>query len=129
MSSKSAVGFDKPGLHEGMNSMLEKSATFIVLDEKNILSKQAISVYDLVHFKSVVGTFLICLQNGDVNISGDAPKPETAWNIMKADTPYIPAWVYQRPTFSKFLNLGQIEVDPVFGNKKKELGSEPVNIQ
>jgi len=27
---------------------------------------------------------------------------------MKADTPYIPAWVYQRPTFSKFLNLQQV---------------------
>jgi len=28
--------------------------------------------------------------------------------MMKADTPYIPSWVYQRPTFSKFLNLQQI---------------------
>ena len=39
---------------------------------------------------------------------------------MKADTPYIPAWVYQRPTFSKFLSLGQIEVDPVFGRERKQ---------
>lgn len=71
------------------------------------------------HFKSVVGTYLICLPNGDVNLSGDSPKSQTAWNIMKADTPYIPAWVYHRPTFSKFLNIGQIEIDPMFGNKKK----------
>ena len=49
---------------------------------------------------------------------------------MKGDTPYIPAWVYQRPTFSKYLNLGQIEVDPIFGREKKQnLGSLPANIQ
>ena len=46
---------------------------------------------------------------------------------MKGDTPYIPAWVYQRPTFSKFLNLGQIEISG--REKRQNLGSMPVNIQ
>ena len=77
-----------------------------------------------------MGVFLICLPNGEVNITGESAKAETPWNMMKADTPYIPAWVYQRPTFSKFLNLGQIEVDPLFGrDRKQQLGSQPVNIQ
>lgn len=44
--------------------MLEKTATFIVLDEKNIRSKQPVSVYDEVHFKSVMGSFIICEPNG-----------------------------------------------------------------
>ena len=63
MSSKSTIGFDKPGYDQGTNSMLEKSATFSVIDEKNMKSKQPISVYDEVHFKSVVGTYIICLPN------------------------------------------------------------------
>lgn len=113
-----------------MNSMMEKSATFVVQDEKNARSQQSVSVYDEVHLKSVMGMFLICLPNKEVNNSGESPRTETGWNIMKADTPYIPAWVYQRPTFSKFLNLGQIEVDPMFGRERKlQLGSQPANIQ
>ena len=113
-----------------MNNMLEKSATFLVLDEKNSRSRQSVSVYDEVHLKSVMGEFLICLPTEEVNLTGDSPRAETAWNLMKADTPYIPAWVYKRPTFSKFLNLGQIEIDPILGrDRKQQLGSQPANIQ
>ena len=112
---------------------MEKSATFIVQDERNARSQQSVSVYDEVHLKSLMGLFLICDPNKpskEVSISGESPKPETAWNLMKADTPYIPAWVYQRPAFSKFLSLGQIDVDPVFGRERKQqLGSQPANIQ
>lgn len=60
----------------------------------------------------------------------DSLKEEAAWNLMRADTPYIPSWVYQRPAFSKYLNLGQISIDPVFGNQRKQqLGSLPVQNQ
>jgi hypothetical protein len=129
MNSRSEIGFDKPGLDEGMNNMLEKSATFTLLDEKNVRSKQSISVYDDVHLKSVYGRFLVCLSNRKVDNSSETPKIETGWNIMKSDTPYIPAWVYQRPTFSKFLNLN-IEVDSMYGREKKQsLGSLPANVQ
>ena len=47
--------------------------------------------------------------------------------MMKADTPYIPAWVYQRPTFSKFLNIQQVEIDSTY--PKQQLGLQPANIQ
>lgn len=107
--------------------MLEKSAAFIVLDEKNCRSRQPITVYDEVHLKSVMGSFIMCSPEGQVNIRSDSAKYETAWNMMKADTPYIPQWVYQRPTFSKFLNLQQIEVEPMF--PKQQLGLQPANIQ
>lgn len=50
--------------------MLEKTATFIVLDEKNARSRQPISVYDEVHFKSVMGSFIICEASGEVTIKG-----------------------------------------------------------
>lgn len=64
MHSKKSIGFDKPGIHEGMNAILEKSATFLILDEKNSRSRQSVSVYDEIHLKSVMGAFLICLPNG-----------------------------------------------------------------
>lgn len=49
---------------------------------------------------------------------------------MKADTPFIPSWIYQRPTFSKFLNLQQIEIDSTFGRDvKQQLGSLPPSVQ
>ena len=53
-----------------MNNMMEKSATFLVQDEKNARSQQSVSVYDEVHLKSVMGTFLICLPGMEVNNSG-----------------------------------------------------------
>lgn len=75
MSSKNEIGFDKPGLDEGMNNMLEKSAAFTLMDEKNARSKQSISIYDEVHLKSVYGRFLLCSKNRKVDNSGDNPKP------------------------------------------------------
>lgn len=125
--SKATIGFDKMGINEAVNEMLEKTAAFTVLDEKNSRSRQPVSVYDEVHFRSVMGWFILCTAEGDVNLKIEQPRPETAWFMMKADTPYIPAWVYQRPTFSKFLSLQQAEVDPMF--PKQQLGLQPANIQ
>lgn len=44
--------------------MLEKTATFILLDEKNVRSRQPISIYDEAHFKSVMGSFIMCAIDG-----------------------------------------------------------------
>lgn len=77
-----------------------------------------------------MGSFIFCELGGEVNLKSEQAKAETAWNMMKADTPYIPAWVYQRPTFSKFLNLNQVEIDPTFGrDPKNQLGFQASNIQ
>ena len=73
MSSKNEIGFDKRGLDEGMNNMLEKSASFTLMDEKNT-SKQSISIYDEVHLKSVYGRFLFCSKSRKVDNSGDNPR-------------------------------------------------------
>lgn len=46
---------------------------------------------------------------------------------MKSDIPYIPAWLYQRPTFAKFLNISQPQLDPIF--PKQQLGTQPATAQ
>jgi hypothetical protein len=70
VASKSIIGFDKPGLLEADNYMLLKTAAFIVLDEKNMRSRQPVTVYDEVYLKSVMGTFIICEAGGEVSIKG-----------------------------------------------------------
>jgi hypothetical protein len=50
--------------------MLEKTAAVIVFDEKNVRSRQKISVYDEVHLKSVMGLFIFCDVGGEVSTKG-----------------------------------------------------------
>lgn len=128
--SKETVGFDKIGIHDESNEMLLKVATFIFLDERNVRSNQPISVYDNVHMKTVMGKFLVSIEGGEnVAANADTTSLSTAWNLMKADTPYIPEWVYHRSTFSKFLKVNAGEETYSRNDKSKQLGLNPPSVQ
>ena len=131
-TNNQTIGFNKFGLIEKDNEIITKLATLTFLDERNVRSNQPITIYDDVFMKTVMGSFMgyIKVGLGDVEVvasSGETSR-ETAWNLMKVDTPYIPEWVYHRPTFSKFIKPAEPE-ESFSQSRQQQLGLSSPSLQ
>lgn len=85
--------------------MLFKTSTWLIQDLNNTLNKRQITVYDDVVLKSVYGNMMSCDESLRVTANGVVIGKSSIWNIMKASVPFIPDWVYLRPTIAKHMNL------------------------
>jgi hypothetical protein len=82
-----------------MNKMLYKASTWTVqyLQNQKLLVqsfKNNITIYDNICFKSVNNTFMSVKENLECIALEDLHEEKSVWNMMKADTPFIPSWVY-----------------------------------
>ena len=116
--------FDKLGLDEGMNKTLKTTSTWVLTDSNNSLMKKPLSVYDDVVLRSVYSTFLFCEEEreGFVTTRANVASTPAVWNIMKANVPFIPDWMYNRPAMSKRLTTTH-DNQPIKRDEKKLLSS------
>lgn len=124
--------FDKLGLDEGQNKTLLTTSTWLLTDRSNNILKKAITVYDDVVFKSVYSTYLVCESDGWVTTKSNIITTESMWNIMKAEVPFIPDWVYLRQPIAKNMTLiPDLNMHQQVNKKedKKPLSSFPVQVQ
>lgn len=84
------IRLDKPSLADDMNNLLFRTATWLLQDVNNNLSKKQITVYDDVVIKSVFGNMMTCDEHFNVTANGALIGKASTWNIMKAAVPYIP---------------------------------------
>lgn len=85
--------------------MLFKTSTWLLQDINNTLNKRQITVYDDVVLKSVYGNMMSCDESMRVTANGVMVGKSSIWNVMKAGVPFIPDWVYLRPTIGKHMTL------------------------
>ena len=116
-----------------MNKMLFKSATWTisyasVQKALSAPSKTPVAPYDSMVLKSVYGAYLTVhphtiqcqaiLEMDDVR---------SVWQIQLANSLQLPEWLYDRPTFSKF--LGRQQSAQLTTAQKRNLRSNPPDLQ
>jgi hypothetical protein len=89
--------------------MLFKTSTWNIQDANTAAnsssSKRQITVYDDLILKSVYGNMMSCDESLNVTANGSQINKSCIWNIMKANVPFVPDWVYLRPTIAKHMTL------------------------
>lgn len=133
------IMFDKPSLDEGMNSLLFKTSMWHIQEaqQNNVLassSKRQLTVYDDIVLKSVYGNMLGCDESFHVSANLTVSGRQTTWNIMKANVPFIPDWMYLRPTIAKYMQLSSDGLGLGRGEQarrddKKLLSNFPTQVQ
>lgn len=111
--------------------MLFKTSTWLLQDLTNTLNKRQITVYDDIVLKSVYGNMMSCDESFRVTANGVVTARSSTWNIMKASVPFVPEWVYLRPTIGKHMVLGEVGREGMGGTGRKEerKGLGMVNLQ
>jgi hypothetical protein len=82
------------------NDEIVKLARWTILDANVSSSRRSVTCYDEIILKSAFGD-LFADPDADVFANATEMSPECTWKVMRANTPFIPDWVFTRPHLDK----------------------------
>jgi hypothetical protein len=130
-TARSEVKFDKKTSNEETNKMLLKSALWTIsyaAFQKDLVppSRSDLSLHDALVLKSVYGSYLtINAQTLACTTLPEMDDQRSVWNIHLAASLPLPAWLFQKPSFGKFLRPDQGELV----GSRRTLRSSPAEVQ
>jgi hypothetical protein len=77
-----------------------KMARWTILDANVSSSRRTVACYDEIIMKSALGDLFVNSE-ADVFTNANEISPECTWKIMRANTPFMPDWVFTRPHLEK----------------------------
>jgi hypothetical protein len=130
-TARNEVKFDKKTSNEESNKMLLKSALWSIsyaAFQKELVpaSRSDLTVHDTLVLKSVYGSYLtLHAQTLACTTLPEMDEQRSIWNIHPAASIPLPSWIFQKPSFGKFLRPDSADPTP----SRRTLRSNPPEVQ